>query len=125
MYAFAHFAHSIYHCISCLTPGRVKLTPHMLCHTFLKRITDQHGVHIAQKLSGNISMRGIIRYAKPIKCSIDESVEHHPLLEELKEVYRKNSIDLLVAALKVGSLCDRTSITEEDIKEYSKHSAAL
>jgi len=51
--------------LSCLTPDRVKLTPHMLRHTFLKRITDQHGVHIAQKLSGNVSVREIFRYAKP------------------------------------------------------------
>ena len=51
--------------ISLLTPDRIKLTPHMLRHTFLKRVTDKHGVHIAQKLSGNVSVREIFRYAKP------------------------------------------------------------
>jgi integrase/recombinase XerD len=51
--------------ISILTPDRIKLTPHMLRHTFLKRVTDQHGVHIAQKLSGNVSVREIFRYARP------------------------------------------------------------
>lgn len=51
--------------LSILTPDRVKLSPHMLRHTFLKRVTDQHGVHIAQKLSGNVSVREIFRYAKP------------------------------------------------------------
>jgi integrase/recombinase XerD len=51
--------------ISLLTPDRVKLTPHMLRHTFLKRVTDLHGVHIAQKLSGNVSVREIFRYARP------------------------------------------------------------
>ena len=35
----------------------------MLRHTFLKRVTDQYGVHIAQKLSGNVSVREIFRYA--------------------------------------------------------------
>lgn len=40
-------------------------SPHMLRHTFLKRVTDKHGVHIAQKLSGNVSVREIFRYAKP------------------------------------------------------------
>lgn len=44
---------------------RIKLTPHMLRHTFLKRIADKHGVHTAQDLSGNISMREIFRYTKP------------------------------------------------------------
>lgn len=57
--------------ISMLTPERIKLTPHMLRHTFLKRITDKHGIHIAQKLSGNVSVREIFRYAKP---SYEESV---------------------------------------------------
>ncbi len=37
----------------------------MLGHTFLKRVTDQHGVHIAQKLSRNVSVREIFRYARP------------------------------------------------------------
>lgn len=50
---------------SLLTPDRIKLTPHMLRHTFLKRVTDKHGLHIAQKLSANVSVREILRYAKP------------------------------------------------------------
>jgi len=44
---------------------QIKLTPHMLRHTFLKRVADKHGVHTAQDLSGNISMREIFRYTKP------------------------------------------------------------
>lgn len=51
--------------ISRLTPERIKLTPHMLRHTFLKRVTDKHGIHIAQQLSGNVSVREIFRYARP------------------------------------------------------------
>jgi integrase/recombinase XerD len=41
------------------------LSPHMLRHTFLKRIADKHGIHVAQDLSGNISMKEIFRYTKP------------------------------------------------------------
>jgi integrase/recombinase XerD len=44
---------------------KIKLSPHMLRHTFLKRVADKHGVHAAQDLSGNISMREIFRYTKP------------------------------------------------------------
>lgn len=51
--------------ISQLTPERIKLTPHMLRHTFLKRVTDKHGIHIAQQLSGNVSVKEIFRYARP------------------------------------------------------------
>ena len=39
----------------------IKFTPHMLRHTFLKRVADKHGIHYAQKMSGNVSMREIFR----------------------------------------------------------------
>jgi integrase/recombinase XerD len=44
---------------------KIKLTPHMLRHTFLKKIADKHGLHVAQNLSGNVSIREIFRYTKP------------------------------------------------------------
>ncbi len=42
-----------------------RLTPHMLRHTFLKRIADREGVHVAQKMSGNVSLREVFRYTRP------------------------------------------------------------
>ena len=53
----------------------VKLTPHMLRHTFLKRVADKHGVHYAQRLSGNVSIREVFRYTKPSDEEIEEDVE--------------------------------------------------
>lgn len=50
-------------------------TPHKLRHTFLKRVTDKHGVHFAQQVSGNVSIKEIFRYAKPSQAEIDETVE--------------------------------------------------
>ncbi|WP_218127068.1 tyrosine-type recombinase/integrase [Catalinimonas alkaloidigena] len=47
------------------TGDGIRLTPHMLRHTFLKRVANKHGVHVAQEISGNISMREIFRYTKP------------------------------------------------------------
>ena len=47
------------------------LTPHQLRHTFLKHVADKHGVHYAQRLSGNVSIREVFRYTKPS----DEEVE--------------------------------------------------
>lgn len=47
------------------------LSPHMLRHTFLKRLADKHGVHIAQKMSGNASISQIFRYTKPSQSEID------------------------------------------------------
>ena len=56
-------------------PDKVYLTTHMLRHTFLKRVTDKHGVHVAQKLSGNTSVREIFRYAKPSEEEVERVVE--------------------------------------------------
>lgn len=44
---------------------KFKFTPHQLRHTFLKKVTDKYGVHFAQELSGNVSIKEIFRYAKP------------------------------------------------------------
>ena len=52
-----------------------KLTPHQLRHHFLKLVTDRHGVHYAQRLSGNVSIREVFRYAKPSDEEIAKDVE--------------------------------------------------
>jgi integrase/recombinase XerD len=52
-----------------------KLTPHMLRHTLLKRVADKNGVHFAQRVSGNVSMREIFRYTKPSDAELDETTE--------------------------------------------------
>jgi integrase/recombinase XerD len=44
---------------------RFHAAPHMLRHSFLKRVADKHGVHTAQELSGNVSMREVWRYTRP------------------------------------------------------------
>lgn len=43
---------------------KIKLHPHKLRHTFLKRVADKHGIHVAQEMSGNVSPRVIFRYTK-------------------------------------------------------------
>ncbi len=52
------------------------LTPHMLRHTFLKRIADREGVHVAQKMSGNVSLREVFRYTKPSDQESEAIIEH-------------------------------------------------
>ncbi|QEY53229.1 site-specific integrase [Legionella longbeachae] len=54
---------------------KFEFTPHQLRHTFLKKVTDKHGVHFAQELSGNISIKEIFRYAKPSLEEIQETIE--------------------------------------------------
>lgn len=52
-----------------------EFTPHMLRHTFLKKVTDKHGVHFAQELSGNVSIKEIFRYARPSEDEMQDSIE--------------------------------------------------
>ena len=52
-----------------------EFTPHKLRHTFLKKVTDKHGVHFAQELSGNVSIKEIFRYAKPSQEEIQSTIE--------------------------------------------------
>lgn len=54
---------------------RFRLNPHQLRHTFLKRVADKHGVHVAQRMSGNVSIREIFRYTQPHQDEIDRAVE--------------------------------------------------
>ncbi len=56
---------------------KIKLTPHMLRHSFLKKIADKHGLHIAQNLSGNVSIKEIFRYTKP------NDQQKHEIVEEM------------------------------------------
>jgi integrase/recombinase XerD len=52
-----------------------EFTPHKLRHTFLKKVTDKHGVHFAQELSGNVSIKEIFRYAKPSQDEMQSTIE--------------------------------------------------
>jgi len=54
---------------------KIRLTPHMLRHTFLKRVADKHGLHVAQNLSGNVSIKEIFRYTKPNDAQKQQIVE--------------------------------------------------
>ncbi|WP_253255883.1 tyrosine-type recombinase/integrase [Legionella quinlivanii] len=54
---------------------RFEFTPHKLRHTFLKKVTDKHGVHFAQELSGNVSIKEIFRYAKPSQDEMQQTIE--------------------------------------------------
>lgn len=54
---------------------KFEVTPHKLRHTFLKKVTDRHGVHFAQELNGNVSIKEIFRYAKPSQAEVQATIE--------------------------------------------------
>ena len=62
-------------CVQLPEKEKFTLTPHQLRHTFLKRVTDKHGIHRAKKLSGNIGIRELFRYSQPSSKEIEENVE--------------------------------------------------
>lgn len=41
------------------------LAPHMLRHSFGKRVADKHGVHTAQAMLGHVSAKEVWNYTKP------------------------------------------------------------
>lgn len=62
-------------CAQLAEEDRFQVTPHMLRHTFLKRVADKHDVHIAQEMSGNVSMKEIFRYTKPSQEEMEKTAE--------------------------------------------------
>ena len=55
--------------------SRFHITPHMLRHTFLRRVADKHDVHVAQKMSGSVSIKEIFRYTQPSQAEVDNFAE--------------------------------------------------
>lgn len=54
---------------------KFEFTPHKLRHTFLKRVSDKYGIHFAQEVSGNVSIKEIFRYARPSDDEMQETIE--------------------------------------------------
>lgn len=47
------------------SPDPIHASPHSLRHTFLSRVANKSGVHVAQRLSGNVGISQIFRYTQP------------------------------------------------------------
>lgn len=54
---------------------RIQLTPHVLRHTMLRKVAEEHGIQYAMELSGHTSSKYIWRYVKPGKERLEEAVE--------------------------------------------------
>jgi integrase/recombinase XerD len=54
---------------------RIRLTPHVLRHTMLRKVAEEHGVQYAMELSGHTSSRYIWRYVKPPRERLEEVME--------------------------------------------------
>ncbi|MDI9818067.1 MULTISPECIES: hypothetical protein [unclassified Legionella] len=61
--------------VSALASGneQFEFAPHKLGHTFLKKVTDKHGVHFAQELSGSVLLRRF--FGMPSQDEMQETIE--------------------------------------------------
>ncbi|MFZ0889028.1 MAG: tyrosine-type recombinase/integrase [Candidatus Binataceae bacterium] len=54
---------------------RIKVSPHVLRHTFLRKLAEARGVHFAKEASGHRSDRYIWRYVKPNTESLADAID--------------------------------------------------
>jgi site-specific recombinase XerC len=54
---------------------KIAVSPHVLRHTFLRKLTESKGVHYAREASGHQSDRYIWRYVKPDQQTLAEAVD--------------------------------------------------
>jgi integrase/recombinase XerD len=54
---------------------RLEVSPHVLRHTFLRKLAEEKGVHYAKEASGHRSDRYIWRYVKPNTESLADAID--------------------------------------------------
>jgi integrase/recombinase XerD len=54
---------------------RIRVSPHVLRHTFLRKLAEEKGVHYAKEASGHFSDRYIWRYVKPSAQSLADAID--------------------------------------------------
>jgi integrase/recombinase XerD len=57
------------------TGEAIKVSPHVLRHTFLQKLAEEKGVQYAKEASGHRSDRYIWRYVKPDRQSLAEAID--------------------------------------------------
>jgi integrase/recombinase XerD len=56
-------------------PEHIQASPHVLRHTFLRKLAEEKGVHYAHEASGHQSDRYIWRYVKPDRQTLAEAID--------------------------------------------------
>lgn len=54
---------------------QLKVSPHVLRHTFLRKLAEEKGVQYAKEASGHRSDRYIWRYVKPDRQSLADAID--------------------------------------------------
>jgi integrase/recombinase XerD len=53
----------------------LRVSPHVLRHTFLRKLAEEKGVQYAKEASGHLSDRYIWRYVKPDRQSLADAID--------------------------------------------------
>ena len=54
---------------------RIQLSAHILRHTFLRKVAEKRGVHVAMEVAGHTSSKYIWRYVKPSEAEKEKALE--------------------------------------------------
>jgi integrase/recombinase XerD len=54
---------------------KIDVSPHVLQHTFLRKLAETKGVHYAREASGHQSARYIWRYVKPDQQTLADAID--------------------------------------------------
>src|SRR4029450_9327519 len=54
---------------------KIDVSPHVLRHTFLRKLAEEKGVHCAREASGQQSHRSIWRYVKPDQQTLADAID--------------------------------------------------
>jgi integrase/recombinase XerD len=54
---------------------KIDVSPHVLRHTFLRKLAETKGVHYAREASGHQSDRYIWRYVKPDQQTLADAID--------------------------------------------------
>lgn len=57
------------------TGEQIRLSPHVLRHTFLRKVTEKHGVEFAMEAAGHASSKYIWRYVRPSEEQKEAALE--------------------------------------------------
>lgn len=54
---------------------QVRISAHVLRHTFLRKVTQKYGVQFAMEMAGHVSSKYIWRYVKPSEAEKEKALE--------------------------------------------------
>jgi len=57
------------------TQEQIRLTPHVLRHTALRKMAETKGIRYAQQMAGHASTKYIWRYVQPSRSEMEDAVE--------------------------------------------------